>query len=424
MAVRTYEMKYGSDTLSVSLEENLVSKVIRIAAAPPLKEPLEALRHSFAHPIGAPPLFEIVRPGQTVSIIVNDATRVANTHTIADALLAELNRLGVPDEKICFVFALGSHRPMSEDEMAHELGEDAFGRIKCYNSDCTVDEDFKYFGATSRGTPVWLHRRAVEADHIICTGSVLHHFFAGFGGGRKALLPGVSRKDTITANHSHMPEAGAKLGKMEGNPVYEDQIEGVAMCPPSFLINVVLDAHKNFLGVFSGHYIEAHKAACAFVNQVYGAEIDEEADIVVASCGGYPKDINIYQMQKTMDNAWCAVRPGGCVVMIAECREGAGSAALEETMFREKTPENIERALRKNFVLGGHKAFAISRLGKKAEFILVSSLKPEYARSMLFTPAASVEEALDIARRKLGQNAKIILMPDGSYTVPRLKARA
>lgn len=421
MAVQDYEFKYGSGKVHLSIDEALVDGVIHVADYPPLEDPAAELRRSFYAPIGGKPLDAIVRPGQTVAIIVNDATRIANTHVIVRVLLDELNRLGVPDENMCFVFALGSHRPMSDEEMEHELGADVFRRVKSYNSDCTKDEDFKYFGTTQRGTPVWLHKRVVEADHIICTGSVLHHFFAGFGGGRKAVLPGVARKDTITANHSHMPEPDAKIGKLDGNPVYEDQIEGVALCPPSFLINVVLDASKRFLRVFSGHYIEAHKAACDFVNQVYGAEIEREADIVVASCGGYPKDINIYQMQKTMDNAWCAVRQGGVVIMLAECREGAGSQELEDTMRREKTPENIEKSLRANFVLGRHKAFAISRLTKKAEFILVSAMDPAYARMMLFTPAESVEQALAIARAKVGQDAHILLMPDGSYTVPRLK---
>lgn len=421
MAIKEYKMKYGSEKITFSLEEGNITDVIHIADYPALEDPEEALRASFYHPIGSAPLNEIIKPGQTVSIIVNDSTRVANTHVIVRVLLTELNQLGVPDENICFVFALGSHRVMTEAEMIHELGEDCFKRIKCYNSDCTKDEEFKYFGTTKRGTPVWLNKHVVEANHIICTGSILHHFFAGFGGGRKAILPGVARKDTITANHSHMPDPNAKLGKLDGNPVHEDQLEGVAMCPPSFLINVVLDANKQFLNVFSGHYIAAHQEACTFVNQVYGVEIEKEADIVVASCGGYPKDINIYQMQKTMDNAWCAVRQGGVVIMLAECREGAGSAALEETMFREKNADNIEKALRENFVLGKHKAFAVSRLGRKAEFILVSAMDPEYARKMLFTPAANIEEALSIARAKLGADAKIILMPDGSYTVPRVK---
>lgn len=421
MTMQAYGFKYGSGKVQLSIDDAFVDGVIHVADCPPLEDPEAELRRSFYAPIGGKPLDAIVRPGQTVAIIVNDATRVANTHVIVKVLIDELNKLGVPDEKMCFIFALGSHRPMTDEEMEHELGAEAFRRVKSYNSDCTKDEDFKYFGTTTRGTPVWLHKRAVEADHIICTGSVLHHFFAGFGGGRKAVLPGVARKDTITANHSHMPEPEAKIGRLEGNPVYEDQIEGVAMCPPSFLINVVLDASKRFLRVFSGHYIEAHKAACAFVNEVYGAEIEREADIVIASCGGYPKDINIYQMQKTMDNAWCAVRQGGVVIMLAECREGAGSQELEETMQREKTPENIEKSLRANFVLGRHKAFAISRLTKKAEFILVSAMDPEYARMMLFTPAASAEEALALARAKLGQDSRILLMPDGSYTVPRLK---
>lgn len=215
-----------------------------------------------------------------------------------------------------------------------------------------------------------------------------------------------------------MLEPGSGLGILEGNPVYEDQIEGAEFCRPSFLLNVVLNEEMDFLGVFAGDYIQAHKQGCRLVEQVYGVGMREKADVVIASCGGYPRDINVYQMQKTMGNARLAVREGGAVILLGECREGVGSDIYVEWMKKFKTPQAIEQEVRRKFEIGGHKAYAVTRLMKGVEFILVSSLPQELAKILFFTPARSIEEALYSVRR--GNNAKprICLMPQGGVTVP------
>ena len=218
-----------------------------------------------------------------------------------------------------------------------------------------------------------------------------------------------------------MLHPGAGLGRLTGNPVYEDQVEGTQMCRPTFLLNVVLNEKKEFLGIFAGDYIQAHLEGCKFVESIYGVPLDAPADLVIATCGGYPKDINVYQMQKTMDNAWLAVREGGVVILLAECIEGVGSDMMIEWMKKYQTPERIEEEVRKNFIIGGHKAYAVTRLMKKATFILVSSLPPELANLLLFTPAASLDEALNIARKKLGAAPSTLLMPQGGLTVPIIK---
>ena len=414
-------MKYGSDTISFQVPENQVIGELKIKEMPLLADPEEAIRNALHNPIDSPPLKDIVKPNQTVTLIVNDPTRVANSSIFLPILLEELNEAGVPDCNISILFALGTHRLMTPEEMEKEVGSDVASRVSLYNSDCHDENQFVYFGNTSRGTPVWFHKKAVEADHIICTGSIVHHFFAGFGGGRKAMLPGVSRYDTIRANHSLMFDPQAVIGRLDGNPVYEDQIEGVEMHRPSFFINTILNEKKDFLAIFAGDYRTAHLKACAFVDQVYGAEIDQSADLVIATCGGYPKDMNVYQLQKTMDNAWCAVREGGVVILLSECREGTGSTLYEEMMRKYQTPDAVEDAVRADFQIGAHKAYAVTRLMKKATFILVSTLSPDLAKSLLFTPAATIDAALDIAYQKVGNHATILLMPQGSLTVPITK---
>ena len=336
-------------------------------------------------------------------------------------MVKELNDNGIPDQAMRIVFALGTHRLMSHDEMVEAVGADLASRLTMYNSDCQDSAQFDYFGETSFGTPVYLNKYITEVDHVICTGSIVHHFFSGFGGGRKAVLPGVAAYETIRKNHSLMLDPNAILGKLDGNPVYEDQVEGAKLYPPSFLINVVLDEQKNFLKIFAGDFIAAHLEACKFVDQVYGVPVPELADIVIASCGGYPKDINIYQLQKTMDNAWCAVKPGGVVIILGECEEGSGSKTYEDTMLKFPSPEAVEANLRQNFQIGAHKAYAVTRLMKRADFILVSALDKQLAKQLLFTAVDSVDEALELAKAKVGNQPKITLMPQGSLTVPLVK---
>jgi nickel-dependent lactate racemase len=419
LANKEYAFKYGSGKVHFQIEESLVRGELKIRDYPVLADPEAAIREAIRNPISSKPLREVVKPGETVVFIVNDPTRVANTKVFMPILLDELNSIGVKDADMSIIFALGTHRAMTREEMAEEVGGEVAGRVAMFNTDCRDESQFKHFGTTSRGTPVWFNKVVAEADHIVCTGSVVHHFFSGFGGGRKAMLPGVSLYETVRRNHSMMLDPEAVIGRLEGNPVYEDQVEGVEMCRPSFLINTVLNEKKEFLKVFAGDYILAHREACEFVDSVYGTPIKERADLVIATCGGFPKDINVYQVQKTMDNAWCAVKDGGVVIILGECREGSGSALYEKTMQEYNTPEKVEAALRANFQIGVHKAYAVTRLMKRAEFILVSSLDPDFARMLLFTPAGTMEEALAMAYEKLGPNPGILLMPQGSLTVPR-----
>jgi nickel-dependent lactate racemase len=290
-----------------------------------------------------------------------------------------------------------------------------------YNTNAQDPAQFTYVGTTSRGNAVYFQTRVVEADHIICTGSIVYHFFAGFGGGRKALLPGVAAYETIRRNHALMLEPGAGLGRLKGNPVHEDQMEGAEMRRPSFLLNVVLNERKEFLKIFAGDYIQAHLEGCKFVEAIYGTEVSQPADLVIASCGGYPKDINVYQLQKTMDNAWLAVREGGVVIILGECAEGVGSDQYLQWMQEYKTPERIEEKIRSDFVVGGHKAYAVTRLMKKAQFILISGLDHALVRTLRFTPAQDMTEALQIAFARLGPKPRILLMPQASLTVPILR---
>jgi nickel-dependent lactate racemase len=418
MATKEYQFKYGKTEVRFRLDPQMVVGALTIKDYPPLQNPEAAIHQAIRNPIQSKPLREVVKPGETVAFLVNDPTRIANSHVFMPILLNELNAVGVPDKDMFIMFAVGAHRLLPEEEMVEMVGAEVAKRVKMYNSDARDPSQFKFVGRTSRGNNVYFHKRVMEANHVICTGSIVYHFFSGFGGGRKALLPGVAQFETICRNHALMLEPGAGMGKLKGNPVYEDQVEGTEMKRPSFLLNVVLNEKKEFLKAYAGDYLQAHLEACNFVESIYGTPIDGLADLVIATCGGYPKDINVYQLQKTMDNAWLAVRQGGVVIILGECVEGVGDAQYLEWMKKYKTPERIEAEVRANFIVGGHKAYAVTRLMKKAQFILLSSLDSGLARTLLFTPVKDMDEALHLAFAKVGPKPRVLLMPQGSLTVP------
>ncbi|MHC1759099.1 MAG: nickel-dependent lactate racemase [Negativicutes bacterium] len=417
--LKEYSYRYGDGEASFKIDQDLVIDELDIKYFPPVSDSAATILEAIRNPIDSKPLREIVKAGQKVAFICNDSTRVASSQLFMPVLLNELNSIGVKDEDMCIMFALGTHREMPQEEMAQEVGTEVASRVKMYNNEPYGEDTlYKYFGTTASGTPVWVHKRVAEADHIIATGSILYHFWCGYGGGRKAILPGASSYKTIRKHHELMMDSRSVIAKLEGNPAQAELMECVKLCPPSFMLNVVLNDKKEILRAFAGNYITAWRKGCHFVDEVYGCKVKARADLVIASCGGYPKDINVYQLQKTMDNAWPAVRDGGIVIVLGECREGSGSELYEKVMREFKTPERIEAELRSNFHVGAHKAYVVTRLMKRCKFILVSSISPDLARDLLFTPAKDMAEALEIAYKELGPKPSIILMPHGGMTVP------
>lgn len=425
----SYTLPYGHGSLTFDLPFGHIEHVLHTNPIKPIVAEVvpDFVLDAIEHPIGCPSLKKTVNPGDTVAFICNDLTRVANSFAFMPVLLDYFNNLGVPDANMKIVFSLGAHRDMTRKEMEESVGADVARRVKMFNSQAKRSGDFVFQGTTSRGTPVYIHQEICNTNHVVLTGTIVQHYFAGYGGGRKAVLPGCSSLETITANHKHMMDDRCGLGITTGNPCYEDQIEGVKLFAQKrnlFLFNAILNAKHEFLKMFAGHWIKAHLEACRFVDQVYGCPINEKADLVIASCGGYPKDINIYQMQKTMDNARCAVKEGGVVVIFADCEEGAGNELLVETYKRLKTFDAIETELRKNFRMGANKAFAISRNMQHARYILVTSADPDLCKLMGFTAAFSTQkDALKKAQELLPKNPSIIVMPEASLTVPMVTER-
>ena len=370
------------------------------------------------HPIGAPKIEEVIRPGEKIAIITSDITRPCPTWQMMPPLLDRLYAAGVKPEDITLVFALGSHRPHTPEEMQRLAGPRAWKEIRCVDSD---PSDCIHLGKTQRGTPVDITRVVAKADRRICLGNIEYHYFAGFSGGAKAIMPGVSTRQAIQVNHAMMIHPDAHAGKLEGNPLREDIEEAGAICGIDYIVNVVLDEHKNIICAVAGDVTLAHRAGCRFLDQLYRKELREKADIVLVSQGGAPKDLNLYQTQKALDNAKHAVRDGGIIILIGSCKEGLGEKTFGTWIEEAKQPNDLVDRVKTHFQLGGHKAAAIAMVLEKADVFLVSEMEEALVKKCFLQPYESAQKALDAAFAKLGAHAKIIAMPCGGSTLPCIK---
>lgn len=377
----------------------------------------EEVVRALKEPIHSKRLKDLVHTGQKVAIVTSDITRPMPSYTVLPPVLQELNDGGIPDEDITIVFALGSHRAHTEEEKKKLVGEGVYNRVRCIDS----KGEFTHMGTTSRGTPVDIFKPVADADVRICLGNIEFHYFAGYSGGSKAIMPGVSTRDAIQSNHKRMIEDEARSGQIQGNPIRED-IDEVCerFVPIDFIVNVVLDEKKKIRRCVAGHFIEAHREGCRFLDQLYKIQIPAKADIVVVSAGGYPKDLNLYQAQKALDNAKHAVKDGGCIFWIASAGEGLGEKVFEQWMTgHEKAGDMIEH-IAHDFQLGGHKAAAIAMILEKASIHLYSDLDEAFVKSIHLTPCNDLQAEFDRALAAYGSDASVIVMPYGGSTLPCL----
>lgn len=376
------------------------------------------IRRALSEPIGTPRLRDIVLPGEKIAIVTSDITRPVPTYQVMPELLKELYLAGVRKEDITLVFALGSHRSHTPKERKKLAGDQAWEEVTCIDSD---PDDYVRLGVTKAGTPVDITRVVARADRRICIGNIEYHYFAGYSGGAKAIMPGVSTRNAIQSNHSMMVQSGACAGNLDGNPVRDDIEEAGAICGIDFILNVVLNEHKQIIRAVAGHPVQAHREGCKFLDQLYLKELSQEADIVLVSQGGAPKDLSLYQTQKALDNARHAVKSGGIIILIGSCREGLGEYVFQKWMTESSTPQSMIERIQVDFQLGGHKAAAIAMTLQKAEIYLVSELEDDFVRSIFLTPQPSAQKALERAFDKLGSDATVLAMPFGGSTLPRVK---
>lgn len=419
---------YGDNLVSADLTGLRVLDTLDIAEAPELANVSQVIAHAIAHPIGLEKnVFQTIAPKEKVVILVSDMFRQTRADQVLPVLLEGLNHAGVRDEDICLLFATGTHRAPTPEEQARILGEATHarfrGRTLVHNAH--DEANLVEVGVTSRGTPVIVNRMVQEADHVIATGSVVMHYFGGYGGGRKSVVPGVSSAKTIAHNHAmnldplqDRRNPAVRIGVLDGNPVAEDMYEGARMVGVDYVINTVLNRHGRIAGIFAGELDAAHRAAAAFARRLYAVTINEPADIVVASSGGAK---NFVQSHKALYNAYQAVKPAGRIILLTQNLEGLGGEQFTKWL-RLGGPTAIIAGLRKQAEINGQTA--LSTLEKAPITLFVTEMSAEDVALMGGRKAPSLQDAVIIAKKELAaagvSSPTCYLMPSASYTVPFL----
>jgi len=386
-------------------------------------EPRVEVERALNEPIGTERLSGIAKAGDKAAVVVDDATRATPSYLMVPPILDELNKAGVKDEDITVIFGCGTHRPVTLEEMKTLVGEETLERVKTVNHDCRA-KDMVYIGKTKTlSTKVYVNKIFAEADVKVLTGDVGLHYYAGYGGGRKSVLPAISSIETIQHNHSEILHPKAQTGTLEGNPIHEDMVETARLAKPDFILNIVTNSKGELVQAFAGDLEKAHAEGVKLVDEMYKVPIERRAKIVVVSPGGHPFDIDLYQAYKGVDCALKAVKKGGVIIWVAECPEGHGNQVFYEWMTKFKELKQMETEVKRRFKIGGHKAYYLMKALRKVKIILVSSLPDYYAANVFkLKTAKAVNDALSNAFSTAGKDAKVWVMPHGNVTLPVVKA--
>ncbi len=393
-----------------------------IADVPALDDVAAAVNNALDDPIGMDrQITDLLRPGQSAAVLVSDSFRNTGADHFLPALIDYLNKAGINDASITLLFATGTHRSPTETEQRRILGEQVFqrfqGQIVCHDAD--DEQGNAYIGATSRGTEVKLNKTALQCDHIIPTGAVVLHYFAGYGGGRKSVVPGIASRETISRNHSRTLDPvqdninpAVRIGALDDNPVAEDMLEASNLANVAFILNTVLNRDGQIAAVFAGELDAAHRAAARYALDIFSVHIKEKADLVIASCDS---TANFLQSHKGLYNAYQAVKPEGRIILLAPCPEGLGSANFDK-WIRLKEKDAIIAGLRANAEINGQTA--LSTCEKAPITVMVTDLCREDVATLGARKAKSLQDALDLVRSEVPTKPTCYIMPSSAYTVP------
>jgi nickel-dependent lactate racemase len=409
-------LAYGTGVRTLELADANVANVLYPKEKPGVTDPITAVKESLTSPIGSPPLREILArySSPKVVVVVNDVTRPVPYQWVLPPLMDELQ--GVPPDRLEFVVATGIHRAHTDEENRQLFGKELVDRYSFRSHDC--DGDLVSVGILSNGVPLQVDRAVVEADVVIGTGLIGLHYFAGYSGGRKSILPGVSDRESITRCHAQMVDPRAKCGQVEDNPVHAVLMEGARKAGLSFIVNVVTNSRKEIVQVVSGDAEAAWLEGVKTCAEMSVSRVEQKYPVVIVGADGYPRDINVYQAQKALDNAAEVAAEGGTIILVAECREGFGEDTFEEWMLNATGPSDVVTRFNTGFKLGGHKAFAIARVVLDREVVLVSDLSRDDVETLFFTHMPDLKDAIDYVRQKHGDDFQALIMPEGGLIYP------
>ncbi len=422
--MKEIQIPYYNATLPLHVAEDNLEAVVtaKMHDYDPGKSQEELVREALAHPIGSKPLRELAAGKEKIVLITSDHTRAVPSKLTLPILLEEL-RAGNPQADITILIATGLHRPTTEEEQRKMFGDRIVDNETIAVNDAFRPQDFVMMGTLPSGAEFHVNRLAVECDLLIAEGFIEPHFFAGFSGGRKSILPGICSQETVNENHSFKAIASplAATGVLQGNPIHEDMVAAARRVNTQFILNVALNGEKEVVAAFAGDLEEAHAAGVAFIReQSQGPKL--EGDIVVTSNGGYPLDQNLYQSPKAVDTAAGYCREGGVIIMCCSCVDGMGGSNFER-LITMGTPEEIDAYLSKippkETIPEQWCPQIYARILRRHKIILVSTyLSHDLIRKANMIPASSPDEALALAYELVGKDARVVVVPDGVAVMP------
>jgi nickel-dependent lactate racemase len=428
--VSSIKFDYGKNGIEIKINPSWNVTVMTPEKQELIENPIQSIKNSIQNPIGSLPLRDIVDKKKSVKqlcIVVDDATRPVPSKIVLEALVEELNSYGIEDNQILILIATGLHRRSHEYELERILGKELKKRLKVIDHVASDKNSLKFFGNTIDKVPIYINKNYCESDLKILTGYVEPHFFFGFSGGRKSIIPGIAGVDTVQENHSaeNIAHLKARFGIDEGNPMHENAKEISELVGSDFIINVCINEHHEITQVAAGDIKRVHENLVKYQLNYTFKEIEEPYDIVICGNGGYPLDLNLYQAVKSMAIAEIAVKNGGTIISVNELSEGVGIGQdnFRDLIFSGKTPKTLyEQVLKKEIIVPDQwEIQVLTRIMKKAEIYVISSLKKEEIGNIGLKHADSVEEAIEASLRKYGQGAKILILPNGPQVIPMFK---
>jgi len=423
-----FHLGYGKEGIEFELRQKNFPVVLEGKLNEKAASPAEIITAALADPIESPLLSEIVDPGDKVCIVISDLTRSwQRMDQYLPYIVRELENGGISDRDIFFLTSTGSHRPHTSEEHRKLLGDDLYDRFSIIDHNCEDRSELVFVGTTVYGTKVEVNRKALEADRLIITGAIAYHFMAGWGGGRKSIMPGICGYESIQNNHALAldpePGMGRNLncctGNFTNNVLHLDMIEATEMVRPDFLFNVIMDEGGNIGGAVAGHWKTAHEAGVAMVDEIDGVAIEKKADLVVTTPGGYPKDINLYQSTKAIFNALDAVKPGGVIISLCRCNEGFGNSEVRDILIECKDSNERESYLRERFSIARYIGYVTGYVSENWHLVLVSEMESPELESLGIRTFKTMEDALNYAEGIFGGEFSSYVMPHGSSTLPR-----
>jgi nickel-dependent lactate racemase len=414
----TIQLGYGRDAIDFEYDGARFDVLAPGEAARPLTD--GEIGAAIDDPAGSPPLDDVIESGDSVLIVVSDATRATGSAQVVNLLVRRLLQAGVAPHEIAIIFSTGIHRPVRDDEKTELLTPFIAQRIRTLDHDAYNSADLVRLGITEQGSPVEVNRALRDFSKVILTGAVGFHYFAGFTGGRKSICPGLASAKTIEATHMLAMDferggrrAGVAAGLLEGNAVSEECERVAALINPAFIVNVVVDERGRIEHVFAGDWRKAHRRACDAYAASHSKQIAEKRDLVIVGCGGSPYDINMIQAHKALDMAAHACHEGGTIILLAECADGLGRPDFLK-WFEPAGSRALEMRLRENYEVNGQTAWALLTKTERFRVHIVTQLPEEEVRTMRMIPARSIEEVL----KDISTSSKGYILPRGAALLP------